>query len=267
MSDASPSIAVCPACVAFPVEKAMSVRAATTDAVRRVELSLPTIHCAACISGVESGLARLPEVQGARVNLTQKRVSITIADSPGIEQHLIGLLTSWGYPARELDSRALDQSRVDKTGRDLLARLAVAGFAAMNVMLLSVAVWAGAEAATRDMMHWLSAVIALPTVAFSGVPFFRNAWTALRVGRLNMDVPISLALILASGVSLAETIEGGQHAYFDAALSLTFFLLIGRYLDHRTRAVARSAAAELAALEVQRATRVAPDGKREVVPM
>ena len=267
MSDASPSIAVCPACVAFPVEKAMPVRAATTDAVRRVELSLPTIHCAACISGVESGLARLPEVQGARVNLTQKRVSITIADSPGIEQHLIDLLTSWGYPARELDSRALDQSRVDKTGRDLLARLAVAGFAAMNVMLLSVAVWAGAEAATRDMMHWLSAVIALPTVAFSGVPFFRNAWTALRVGRLNMDVPISLALILASGVSLAETIEGGQHAYFDAALSLTFFLLIGRYLDHRTRAVARSAAAELAALEVQRATRVAPDGKREVVPM
>jgi len=234
---------------------------------RRIELSLPTIHCAACISGVETGLSKLPEIEGARVNLTRKRVTITVKDIPGIETYLIDLLTSWGYPAKELDSAALDQEVVDKAGRDLLARLAVAGFAMMNVMLLSFSVWGGAEGATREMMHWISALIALPTVAFSGVPFFKNAWTALRVGRLNMDVPISLALILASGVSLMETIEGGEHAYFDAALSLTFFLLLGRYLDHRTRAVARSAAVELAALEVHRAERIDINGNRETVPM
>ena len=263
----TPSIAVCPACVAIPTDLIKSAGEARSNQSRRIELSLPTIHCAACISGVETGLGKLPEIEGARVNLTRKRVTLTVKDIPGIEAYLIDLLTSWGYPAKELDNAALDQEVVDKAGRDLLARLAVAGFAMMNVMLLSFSVWGGAEGATREIMHWISALIALPTVAFSGVPFFKNAWTALSVGRLNMDVPISLALILASGVSLLETIEGGEHAYFDAALSLTFFLLLGRYLDHRTRAVARSAAVELAALEVHRAERICADGSRETVPM
>jgi Cu2+-exporting ATPase len=75
----------------------------------------------------------------------------------------------------------------------------------------------------------------------------------LRAGRLGMDVPISLALILASSISVYETWMSGHHAYFDAAVMLAFFLLLGRYLDHRTRAIARSAAEELAALEVPRA--------------
>jgi len=133
----------------------------------------------------------------------------------------------------------------------------------MNVMLLSISVWSGASDATRDMFHWISAAIAFPAVIFAGKPFFINAWSALRVGRLNMDVPIVLALALALITSLWETSLSGEHAYFDAALTLTFFLLAGRYLDYRTRAVARSAAEELAALEVPRAIRM-EEGNREV---
>ncbi len=234
--------------------------------MRRVELSLPTVHCAACISAVERQLATRPDVFGARVNLTLKRVSITAADLPEIEDTLIAELDHLGYPAKPLDSAVLAKAEGDKAGRDLLARLGVAGFAMMNVMLLSISVWAGAEGTTRDLMHWISAAIALPAVAFSGYPFYKTAWSALRRRRLNMDVPISLAILLAAGVSLFETIEGGDHAYFDAALSLTFFLLIGRYLDYQTRATARSAASELAALEVQKARRITDDGE-ETVPL
>ncbi|MFV0492755.1 MAG: heavy metal translocating P-type ATPase, partial [Pseudorhodobacter sp.] len=140
----------------------------------------------------------------------------------------------------------------------------VAGFAMMNIMILSVAVWSGAAGPTRDMFHWISALIALPTVIFAGKPFFSSAWASLRAGRLGMDVPISLALILATAISLFETIHSGRHAYFDAAVMLCFFLLAGRYLDHRTRAVARSAAEELAALEVPRATRLRAGGEEVV---
>ena len=131
-----------------------------------------------------------------------------------------------------------------------VARVAaiVCGYA---VLLLSVAVWSGAEDATRDLFHWISGAIALPTVIFAGQPFFKSARASLRAGRLGMDVPISLALILASSISVYETMMSGHHAYFDAAVMLAFFLLLGRYLDHRTRAVARSAAEELAALEVK----------------
>ena len=146
-------------------------------------------------------------------------------------------------------------------------RLGVAGFAMMNVMLLSVAVWSGATDATRDLFHWISAGIAIPTVGFSSQVFFKSAWSALRVRRLNMDVPISLAILLALGMSIYETMHSGAHAYFDAALSLTFFLLAGRYLDYRTRAVARSAAEELAALEVPRALRVVDGQADEQVPV
>ena len=137
------------------------------------------------------------------------------------------------------------------------------GFATMNVMLLSVSVWSGGRPHAR-LFHLISAAIALPVVIISGQPFFRNAWTGLRAATLNMDVPISLAILLAAGISLFETLNGGEHAYFDAALALTFFLLIGRYLDHRSRAAARSAAAELSALEVRTAHRVEGDAVRVV---
>jgi Cu2+-exporting ATPase len=263
-----PSGMACPACAAAPEAPATANRAgAPTAPLRRYEISLPAIHCAACITGVERGLAAEAGVAAARVNLTLKRVAVTAEDAPGTENRLIAALKSRGFEARPLDSAALEATRTDAVGRDLLARIGVAGFALMNVMLLSISVWAGAADSTRDLMHWISAAIAIPAIMFAAQPFFRNAWRALRAGRLDMDVPISTAILLALGVSLWETAQSGAHAFFDAALMLSFFLLIGRYLSHLTRASARSAAAELAALEVHMAERVAPDGTRETVPM
>ena len=264
MTDAA--LAACPACAAAPLPAAApAARGPAT--LRRIELSLPSIHCAACITGVERALLAEPGVAAARVNLSLRRASATVEDAPGTEARLIAALEARGYVARPLDSVALEATRTDAEGRDLLARIGVAGFAAMNVMLLSIAVWAGAADSTRDLLHWVSAAIVLPAVAFAALPFFRSAVVALRAGRLDMDVPISLAIVMAAAVSLRETSLSGPRAYFDAAITLTFFLLVGRYLAHRTRAVARSAAAELAALEVQTADRLLPDGRRETVPL
>jgi Cu2+-exporting ATPase len=256
-------MSACPACAAAPLAEDVAERGVPKNA--QVILSLPTIHCGACIAKVEQGLLRHPQVKSARVNLTLKRVSIETRGAIEPEA-LIGHIQALGYEAHELDAGTLANTATERAGRDLLMRLAVAGFASMNVMLLSVAVWSGAADATRDLFHWISAAITLPAVAFAGQPFFRNAWAALRAGQLNMDVPITLAILLAIGTSLWETSLSGHHAYFDAALTLTFFLLAGRYLDHRTRAVARSAAEELTALEVPRATRVR-DGQEEQVAL
>ncbi|MDI3336955.1 heavy metal translocating P-type ATPase [Defluviimonas aestuarii] len=263
MSADAPSVSACPACVAAPAAEAVAERRAAKEA--GLVLSLPTAHCAVCISDVERTLATIPGVRSARVNLTQKRVSVAAA--PGVTaDKLIVALKTIGYPAHELDPGLLSTTETDRAGRDLLMRLGVAGFAMMNIMLLSVAVWSGAEAATRDLFHWISAAIALPVLAFSGQPFFASAYASLKARRLGMDVPISLALILASSISLYETFAGGHHAYFDAAVSLCFFLLAGRYLDYRSRAAARSAAEELAALEVPRAVR-STGGVETIVPI
>ncbi|MEM8595679.1 MAG: heavy metal translocating P-type ATPase [Pseudomonadota bacterium] len=234
------------------------------DGWARIDLLVPGIHCAGCIAGIEGGLTRLPGIIGARVNLGARRVAVTFDPAAMGPSGIVAGLADLGHTARPYDADAMAELERDGPGRDLLARLGVAGFAMMNVMLLSVAVWSGAEGATRDLMHWISGLIALPAIAFAGLPFYRSAAAALTAGRLNMDVPISVAIWLAAAVSLYETATGGAHAYFDAGISLVFFLLIGRYLDHRTRAQARSAAAELAGLAVTSATRIR-GGQREAV--
>ena len=255
-------ISACPACTVVPAAERIAAMRAERDG--RVVLSLPGAEGAVTISTVEAALAAVPGVRSARVNLTLKRVSVNTAPEVTVAQ-LIAVLDGIGQEAHELDPGLLSATETDRQGRDLLMRLGVAFFSMMNVMLLSVAVWSGAEDATRDLFHWISGAIALPTVIFAGQPFFKSALASLRQGKLGMDVPISLALILASSISVFETLNSGHHAYFDAAVMLAFFLLVGRYLDHRTRAIARSAAEELAALEVPRAVVLVDGAEIETV--
>ncbi|MGP9790616.1 heavy metal translocating P-type ATPase [Roseinatronobacter sp. NSM] len=253
MSTATFRPSACPACDAAPAAEALAGGAALPNA--RLLLSVPEVHCAACISTIERDLARMEGVNSARLNLTLKRLSVDAVAAVGV-QDVIARLDRLGYDAHELDAGTLSMTETDKQGRELLMRLGVAGFAMMNIMLLSVAVWSGAEGPTRDMFHLISALIAIPTVAFSGQPFFRAAIKGLRAGRMDMDAPISFAIILTLIISIYETLQSGEHAYFEAVVMLIFFLLAGRYLDFRARAVARSAAQELAALEVPRAMRL-----------
>ncbi|MFU8823878.1 heavy metal translocating P-type ATPase [Yoonia sp.] len=251
--------AACPACIGIPES---TLAKAASRGAEQIMLSLPAIHCVACITGVERALEKLDGVASARVNLSMKRVTVGL-DQPLAPETLIDALEMAGFEARSLDQGLLSAEN-DPVGGALMTRIAVSGFAMMNVMLMSVAIWSGAMGATQHMFHLISAAISIPAVAYAGQPFFQHAWSALRVRRLNMDVPISLALILTTGMSLFETVYGGEHAYFEAAVSLVFFLLIGRYLDHRSRKAAASAAAQLAALEVPRVMRVT-DGIRQMV--
>lgn len=247
--------AICPACTGVPMEEPRALPDSIT-------LHLPGIHCAACIATVEDALNAVPGVREARVNLTLKRVMVEAGAGVTVER-LTERLAKAGYKAQPLDTGLL--AGQDGEERDLVLRIGVAGFAMMNVMLLSVAVWSGAADATARLFHLLSALIALPAVAFSARPFLASALRALGAGRLNMDVPISLAIVLAALVSLAGALDGGeQPGWFEASLSLTFFLLVGRYLDHKGRTAARSAAAELAALEIPQAS-VLRAGEEQIV--
>ena len=173
-----------------------------------------------------------------------------------------------GYRLVPFDPEKLDAAEAVRE-RELLRALGVAGFSAANVMLMSVAIWAGHSQgmgpATRDLLHWVSALIAMPAILYAAKPFFRSAWSALKSRRTNMDVPISIGVTLATGMSLAETIRGAEHAYFDSAITLLFFLLIGRYLDMRARGRARSAAEHLLSLNASAVTVLDEDGGSRVV--
>lgn len=204
--------------------------------------SVPGLRCASCIGKLEDGLPLTPGIASARVNFTAKRVTISHLCElalPDLTRAIAGL----GFEAQPLGQAVAAASGAE--GRMLIKAMAVAGFAAMNVMLLSVSVWSGATGATRDLFHWLSALIALPAIAYAGRPFFKSAWTALRHSRTNMDVPISIGVVLASALSLYETATHGPHAYFDGAVMLLFFLLAGRWLDSVMRDRARDGATAL----------------------
>lgn len=236
-----------------------------SSAASSVDLIVPQMHCAGCLSKVERALKALPGVAHARANLSTKRVRVTGSVTA---KSVTDCLAKAGFEALPA-SQASQADTIDQEAKSLLLALAVAGFGMMNVMLLSVSIWSGLATdmgeETRTLFHWLSALIAVPTVLFSGRPFYRSAAAALSRGTTNMDVPISLAVLLSVGASLLVTMRGGDHAYFDAAVMLLFFLLCGRYLDKTLRARTFSAAQALLKLKVDEAHRILPDGSLTLV--
>jgi P-type Cu2+ transporter len=219
-------------------------------------LAVPGMHCGGCMSKIERGLRELAGVEEARVNLSARTVTVT--HGPELDARaLTSKLAELGFEAQaRRDELAPPTSAV----RPLLAPLAVAGFATMNVMLLSVSVWSGADGATRSLFHWISALIGVPAIAYAGQPFFRSAWQVLKKGRTNMDVPISIGVVIATGLSLYETAVSGEHAWFDGALMLLTFLLAGRVLDAMMRDRARSGIDALLSQAAQGAMVLAADG-------
>ena len=243
----------------------------TDDGRASVDLLVTGARCAGCISKIERAVSGLPGVESARLNLSTGRLAVGLANSAVDPARIISALDRLGYPATPFDPGAAMVQR-DREGRRLILALAVAGFGAMNAMMFSVPIWAGLfdqelGPATRSMMMWMSAIVGAPCAIFAGMPFFQSAWRSLRAGRANMDVPISVGVILTLAISFSETILNGRDAYFDAAVSLLFLLLIGRWLDHVLRAKARSAAGDLLALQAPAACVVDAPGRERSVPL
>jgi Cu2+-exporting ATPase len=226
------------------------------EGTSHLELAVEGVGCAGCIRKIEGSLKRLPGVVDARLNFTNRRLAVDWRDGELAAGDLIAALEDIGYQAHPFQPERAETEEAQHM-RWLVKCLAVAGFAAMNIMLLSVSVWSGSDMPqeTRDFFHWLSALIALPAAAYAGRPFFQSALRALRAGHVNMDVPISLGVMLALGMSLVETATHAPHAYFDSAMMLLFFLLCGRALDHAMRRKTRAIASNLAALKADFAHR------------
>ncbi|MGU3494588.1 heavy metal translocating P-type ATPase [Xanthobacteraceae bacterium A53D] len=237
------------------------------DGKASMSLAVDGIDNAACIADIENGVLSLPGVVKARLNYSTHRLTVEW-DGAGEPAALVNRLESLGYRAHPFAGVAEEAEA--RHAKWLLRCLGVAGFAMMNVMLLSVSVWAGnvsdISGETRDLFHWISALIALPAAAYAGQPFFQSALRAIRTRSLNMDVPISLGVLLALGMSVVETILSQHHAYFDSAVMLLFFLLAGRYLDHEARRRTRAVAGNLAALRGEMAQRL-DDGGPVLVPV
>ncbi|WP_243986789.1 heavy metal translocating P-type ATPase [Methylobacterium sp. E-046] len=245
--------------------------AVAPDGSARAEFAVEGVRCAACMKAIERGLAPMPGVASARLNFSDRRLAVTWTreaepDVPAI----LAALEMLGYTAQPFAPGGLADAEAAETKR-LIQALAVAGFASMNVMLLAISVWAGnisdMSPENRDLFHWIQAVIVLPAAAYAGRPFYEGAVRGLRAGRVTMDFPITLGVVLTLVMSVVESLSGATHAYFDGAVMLLFFLLIGRVLDQAMRQRTRAFAENLAALRCERATLAGPDGGLRDVPL
>jgi Cu2+-exporting ATPase len=228
----------------------------------RLELAVKGARCANCIAKIEKGLKELDGVTDARLNLSTGKLAVRWREAKQAPAAILARVQELGYDARPYDPEAQLRNE-DEEGRELLKCLAMAGFAAANVMLLSVSIWAGGAdmgEGTRTLFHWISGLIAIPAALYAGRPFYRSAIKSLAARHANMDVPISLAILLALALSIYQSIIHGEHAYFDAAVMLPFLLLIGRYLDSQLKLKARSAARDLIAMQAVTATRLDAEG-------
>ena len=215
-------------------------------------LQIEGMFCAACAFKIEAILRRHISVE-AHINYSTQRLSLSWPKVVGAEaaNSFVTDIETLGYRAAPFEPDRAGAS-IREHEKFLMTCMAVAGFATGNIMLFSQAVWfnphSDLNGASLDLMHWVMAMIAMPVAMFCGQPFFRSAFGALRHGRTNMDVPISIAILLTNALSLFETLIHGHYVYFDASVMLLFFLLVGRYLDVKARGRARDAAAGLMAL-------------------
>lgn len=238
----------------------------TKGALKSLTLSVRGAKCGGCLSKIENAVGGVPGVEHVRMNLSNGKLSVAWQGATSANT-IVDRVTSLGYGVSAYSEDGSEAS-AKREERALLISMGVAAFAVANIMLLSVSVWGGhgeMGSDTRMALHAISGLIALPVLVFSGRHFFQSAWSALKHGHANMDVPISLALTLAFGVSVWETLAAGDHAYFDASVMLLFFLLIGRFLDARLRRQAHAAAHDLAALQNRSVNRLANDQSVESV--
>ena len=234
-----------------------------------VSLMVQGLHCAACVWLIESILKKQKNVISARINLFKKTLFLRWSGDLKNGNDLVHLIHEIGYKLLPFDEEILNASE-KKYNNSILQSLAVAGFGVGNVMLFSFILWfydaqnLGVE--TRNLLHFFSSLIALPVIIFSSRPFFSSAFKSIKAGYPNMDLAISIAIFLACVVSLLETFRSAENVYFDSAIMLIFFLLIGRYLDLKARKKAFAIASEFTLLSASFG-RVSDGEKIKVLPI
>jgi Cu2+-exporting ATPase len=230
----------------------------TTNGENKIKLLVENITCGACVWLIETALMREYGVKYARINMTDNSLTIVWQGDEGKINTMVATLENLGYKVSPFNPERLGKVDLDAE-HDLLKRMAVAGFGLAQVMMISIAVWSGFFQHSlgeylRLFFNILIMLIAVPCLFYSAQPFVLSAYKVVRKGYVNMDVPISLSILVIIMVSLQEIIASGEFTYFDSALMLVFFLLIGRYLDLRARNRARKEAVRLIMQQSQSAS-------------
>jgi Cu2+-exporting ATPase len=236
------------------------------EGLREADLLVEGIHCAACVWLIERHLERMAGVDAAGVNLASRRLWVRWDPARLRLSKLLASLASIGYAAVPYDPEAVE-GHLRNAQRDRLYRLGFAGFAMMNLLWISIALYTGADRGEyRGLLHWTAWALATPTLVYAGWPFLLGAWRGLRLGRPTMDLPIAIGAVATYGYSTWAMLVGGPEAgvYFDTVVNFLFVILVGRHLEGLSRHRAMSATHRLMELQPRAATLLEQGGERMV---
>jgi Cu2+-exporting ATPase len=234
---------------------------------KQASLILEGIVCAACVWLSERHVMQLPGVNRFQVNYSTHRAQVEWDDDQIKLSQILKAISEIGYRAHPLDPNRQEQLFKQERSQ-AIKRMAVAGFGAMQVMMLAVALYAGdyqgMEINLERFLRWVSLLIATPVLLYSSRTFFVAAWRDLKIKTLGMDVPVAIAIGSAYIASVWGTVTNSGEVYFDSVTMFTFFLLTGRYLEMTARQRAGRAAEELVKLLPAMATRIEGNDQKVV---
>ena len=228
------------------------------------------IHCAACVWLIEHGLADLKGVLTANVNMAHHRLQLRWDRDQVLLSAVLKRLAQIGYKAVPYNQEVAEGAAA-KRHKALLYRMAFAGFGVMNIMWISIALFAGATSASvidpehKHFFHWISLLIATPVLAYSGWPIIRSGIRSLMHGQLGMDLPVTIGALATYTYSVWITLSGSGEVYFDTVVTFLFIILVGRYLEGISRRNASSFNNRLMELQPRSALRMV-DGEKQVIP-
>ncbi|WP_034837301.1 heavy metal translocating P-type ATPase [Endozoicomonas numazuensis] len=206
---------------------------------RQASLLIEGITCAACIWLLENHIGLINGVERVSVNLSTHEAQISWDNEQVPLSQILMAIHQIGYKAYPWRADR-QEAMLKEENRVSIRRLAIAGIGTMQVMMYAIALYSGAISNDmtdpyRDLIRYVSALVATPVIFYSAAPFFRAALRDFKTRHLSMDVPVSIAIGGAYVASLWATVNGGGEVYFDSVSMFTFFLLTGRYFELRAR--------------------------------
>jgi len=232
------------------------------DGMSVAELSVNNLRCAACTWLIESRLDELDGISQCQVNLTNQRMRVIWDEDKLPISRILGVINEIGYEAKPY-RQDTHEAMLARHNSQMLLRLGIAALGSMQAMMYAVAIYFGEYSDMlifqRDFLRWVSLFVSTPVFFYAGVPFFTSAWSAIRARQVNMDVPVSIALVVTFFASLYATITGQGETYFDSVSMFIFFLLAGRYIEHNARLKAATMANDLVVVEPVLVQKIAED--------
>jgi P-type Cu2+ transporter len=241
-----------------------------SDGLCRVRLAVEGVHCAACAWLIDRVQPTIRGLHSAQVRMSDQTVELIYDPNLTHPKYVSRSFARLGYGLSPVMNDESDLSAFRQQQRDHLTGIALAAFFAANAMWIGVALyageWTGMQANHATFLRWVGTVLAILAAFIPGIVFFRSAWNAIMMRTPHIDIPVALSLLIGVIGTIAGTVSGSGHIYFDSLTSLILLLRIGRFIQFRAQYSTSRSIAKLMRMNQGIASRMEPDGSIKKIP-